>query len=446
MSLHWLIINTEAFSGTGIKEQKALDLSFLPKVLLMFLKAFDYPFIILDESSKIKTNTPMGEQKKSSRCRLIKTLSSVGERAIMTGTLKSKSPLNVYDQYAFLDPSILPENMYEFAERYCIMETIRVGRGRRVIMGVKDYDRIRKRMVNAYARGGDAQLQASKASIFRESVVSEENLDWIMRHKEYTPFIHQDELNRRIAPYTMTVKREDVFDTRFERFVEHPIVRYADADSEQVRLMRELVELGFTDDFILGRVPALELLHRLQDVCNGFEPICEMIGDEKRVVSFRSLKESPKLEALMELVDEIDPDENQIAIFSARTNFTEAIKARLEKEGITFAHYFDENKAQAEAEFTAGKAQVFLSNLQPSAYGLNCLSRCNYAIYACSDYRAETFYQSKHRLLRGQLTAPKFAYHIAIRKSVEERLIKSLEAGMDLINDRNEKSTFMIGG
>jgi len=446
MIQHWLIINTEAFSSSGIKGQKEIDFSFLPRILLLFLKVFHYPFIILDESSKIKVNTPMPEHKKSSRCRLIKLLSGTGERIIMTGTLKSKSPLNVVDQYGFLDPGIINENMYEFAERYCIMETIRVGRGRRVLMGVKDYERIRKRLVNAYHRGGDESLAISKTSIFRESVVNEESLDWIIKHKIYTPFIHQEELDRRLNPYTMRVRREDVFDTKYERFVENPIVRYADANKEQVGLMKELVDLGFTDSFVLGRVPALELLHRLQDVCNGFEPILASGEGELRAIEYRELADNPKLDALMQLIDEIDPEENQIAIFSARTNFTEVIKRELTKSGITVAHYRDENKSEAEAAFAAGRAQAFLSNLQPSAFGLNCLARCNYAIYACSDHKAETFYQSKHRLLRGQLREPKFAYHIVMRKSVEERIVTSLSAGMDLINDRNDRSTFEIGG
>ena len=456
--MKWLIINTEAFSTNGIKDLDFVDKSMLPRILLLFLKAVHYPFIILDESSKIKTNTAMKEAKKSSRCRMIKLLSDVGERTAMTGTLKSKSPLNVYDQIGFLDPTVFPETMFEFAERYCIMETIRVGRGRRVCISQKDYARIRNRLVRAYSRGGDMALGFSKMSIFKESVISEENLDWIMAHPKYTPFIHQDELYQRIAAFTTVVKREDVFDISFEKFVHEPIVRYVEPSKEQISLTRKLVDLGFTDNFQLGKVPALELLHRCQDVCNGFEPIIRESDTQtnikniegydmevgKRIITYRPLKESPKMSMLMELIDEIDPEENQIVVFSARDNFTDAIKAKLTEEEISFVHYYGANKEEAEKEFVEGNASIFLSNMGPAAYGLNCLSRAKYIIYACANHQTEVFYQSKHRILRGQLTEPKFAYHICVRKSIEERLIESLRVGVDLIENVNGRKMFTM--
>jgi hypothetical protein len=444
--MHWLIINTEAFSGLEIKEadkeERPLTLDFLPFVLKLFLSVFRYPYIILDESSKIKTNTPLTEMKKSSRSRLIKLLNVIGERSIMTGTLKSKSPLNVIDQYAFLDPTIITENMYEFAERYCIMVTIRVGRGRRVQISQKDYAKIRKRMINAWNRGGDKALDSAKASLFKEFTINDYNLDWIIAHKDYSPFIRQDELDQRLAPYTMTVKRSDVFDISFEHFVTHPIVRYVEPTSKQKSLTKELIDLGFTANLTLGKTPALELMHRLQDVCNGFEPISSVGEDGKRVISYKDLAESPKLEGLMELIEEIGPEENQIAVFSARTNFTEAIKKALEENDIAYAHYSGTNKSEAEALFASKQARIFLSNLEPSAYGLNCLSACSYIIYACVDYKTEIFYQSQHRVLRGQLTAQKFAYHLCTKGSVEERTVKSLEVGVELINYSNDRSTF----
>ena len=80
--MRWLIVNTEAFTPKGVKgnkEFKELDKSFLPKLVQWFLTVFHYPYIILDESSKIKTNTPMAEYKKSTRCRTVKLLNDVGE-------------------------------------------------------------------------------------------------------------------------------------------------------------------------------------------------------------------------------------------------------------------------------------------------------------------------------------------------------------------------------
>jgi hypothetical protein len=138
--MKWLVINTEAFSPKGLKQKKTISLEDLPWVVRKFLSVFPQSFIVLDECSKIKTNTPMKETDKSSRTRTIKLLNKFGHRCIMTGTLMSKSPLNVVDPYNFLKEGYFPESMWALAEAYCIMETIRTGRGRRVLISQKDYN------------------------------------------------------------------------------------------------------------------------------------------------------------------------------------------------------------------------------------------------------------------------------------------------------------------
>jgi hypothetical protein len=60
------------------------------------------------------------------------------------------------------------------------------------------------------------------------------------------------------------------------------------------------------------------------------------------------------------------------------------------------------------------------------------------------DNRTEDFFQMKHRILRGQLDHPKFMYVIAVRDSIEVRIIRSLQVGVDLINDTNDKSLFVF--
>ena len=42
---------------------------------------------------------------------------------------------------------------------------------------------------------------------------------------------------------------------------------------EAKTIANNLIEFGFTDKLILGKAAALELMLRLQDICNGFEPV-----------------------------------------------------------------------------------------------------------------------------------------------------------------------------
>jgi hypothetical protein len=442
--MKWLIINTEAFSPKGLKQKKSVSFEDLPWVVRKFLSVFPEPFIVLDECSKIKTNTPMKEADKSSRTRTIKLLNRFGNRCIMTGTLMSKSPLNVVDPYNFLKEGYFPESMWALAEKYCIMQTIRVGRGRRVLISQKDYAAIRTRLKNAFVRGGETRLEAAKAGIFNQFGIDYAKQEHIIQHRKYTPFINEKELLRRIAPDTLFVRREDVFDIQFDKFVKDPIMRPVKLPQNAKRIANELIERGFTDRLVLGKAPALELMTRLQDICNGFEPVKDAEGN----VTYHPLPENPKLDELIALMEEIDVCNNQVVVWASRRNLLDLCAVRFEKEGYAFVRYdgsaSDAEKEGAEQAFIKKEAAIFLANQASGAFGLNCLSQCAYAVYMCVDGSVERYHQSQHRILRGQLTAPKFSFAVYAKGTVEERQWTALKVGQELIEADNRKEKFMF--
>jgi SNF2 family DNA or RNA helicase len=460
--MKWLIVPLEAFSPSGVRNRKIagskklapVSFADLPWVVRQFLSVFPRPFIALDESSRIKTNTPMAEEKKSTRTRLVKLLNRFGERCILTGTLKSKSPVNVIDQLEFLQKGFIPETMWEFAERYCIMETIIVGKTpRRVQIREETYSEIRNSLKRAYIAGGEPQLRAAKDAAFRHYAINFPKLEHILRNKKYAPFINQAELLKRIAPIAAVVRREDVFDVRFDEFVMNPIMRPAELSAQGKKLIKELVDLGYTDDFVLGKAPALELLLRVQDVCNGFEPIEEDRSgasdpSRKREIGYRPLAENPKLESLTGLLEEIGVDQNQVVVWCSRRLLLSACADRFAAEGISFVRYDGTAGAQEKAEgaerFESGEARVFLANPASAAYGLNCLAQCSYAIFICIDDSVERYHQARSRLLRGQLYAPKFSYHIYMKGTMEERQLSRLRAGQELLSDANARDVFDV--
>jgi hypothetical protein len=470
--MKWLVVPLEAFSPRGVKGRKTVNPRTgrqiasgvtdedLPWAVREFLAAFPRPFIALDESSKIKTNAPMDEKKKSTRTRIVKLLNKRGERCIMTGTLKSKSPVNVYDQFDFLRSGYFPESMWEFAERYCVMETIFAGgERRRVLMSEKSWRETRERFKRAYARGlnmgGTASaedvLRLSKDSVFREKAVSAANAEHIVRNQKYSPFVNQAELLRRIKPAALIVRRKDVFDISHEKFVMNPILRPVELADQGKKIIKRLVDVGFTDHYTLGRAPALELFHRIQDVCNGFEPIEEPLPDgadrPERVITHRPLGSNPKLDALMELLDEIGED-SQAAVWCSRKLLIRACAERFEKEGVSFVRYDgdidDAGREEAQKRFAGDNARIFLANPASAAYGLNCLAKCSYAVFICVDDSVERYHQATLRLLRGELQAPKFSYHIYARGTMEERQLERLRAGRELLTDSNARSLFDV--
>ena len=487
MGQKFLIVNTEAFSQAGlaakvskeVKEKKRrADIMLerdLPQAVQTFLSCCPDPFIVLDESSRIKTNPACTENKKSTRTRLIKLLSGYGERMALTGTLMSKSPLNMIDQYQFLTSSAFGEGMFTVAERYCIMMTLRTGRGTRVLLpehsGKDDRNSwcgIRGRLSRAYAIGGKTRLAISMASISRELSISRENLLWIISHKSYKPFKDVTPLMRRFKDFKEVVSREDAFDTRLEKYINKPIVRKVKISDEAKKLYKQLVELGFTDNIVLGKAAALELGQRLMDICNGFEPIspclsCEEEGRgasvlhnlcplhaecKKPKADFKPLKENPKLDAVMELIEEIDTDENQVVIWAARTNFMSLLIEKLQEAGITACGFSgqqtEKEKKDAREGFMSGRYRVCVANQQSAAYGVNFMKNCDYTIYACSNSSVEYDYQSRRRFLRGITKRMKYAYRIYVEGSVEERIYSSLDLGDDLIGETNNREVFEL--
>jgi SNF2 family DNA or RNA helicase len=355
----------------------------------------------------------------------------------------SKSPVNAYDQFDFLAPGYFSENMYEFAEKYCILETLRTARGRRILISQKTWGEVRKRLKNAYIRGGKAQLLMAKEFIYQDYGIGYKNQDWIIAHKKYSPFIRQRDLLKRIAKDSMFVRREDVFDIRFDKFVKEPIKVPVGVSPKAKAIAKELISLGFTDNLTLGKAPALELMIRLQDVCNGFEPTREA---NSSAVSLVALDENPKLDALLALLEEIDVEENQVVVWSSRTALLSAASVRLRAEDISCVVYdgsaTDKEKSEAEHKFQTGEAKVFIANQASGAFGLNCLAKASYAVYLCVDGSVERYYQSQHRILRGQLTSPKFAYAIYVEGSIEERLWEALRVGKTLIDGPAGREVF----
>jgi SNF2 family DNA or RNA helicase len=228
---------------------------------------------------------------------------------------------------------------------------------------------------------------------------------------------------------------------------------------EAKRIANELIELGFTDRLVLGKAPALELMTRLQDICNGFEPICvnpdvgELdVFDEstrpKREIAYRPFAENPKLDELIALMEEIDVTTNQIVVWASRRNMLDLCAERFEKEGYAFVRYdgsaSDSEKESAEQAFITREAAIFLANQASGAFGLNCLSQCSYAVYICVDGSVEKYHQSQHRILRGQLTAPKFSFAVYAEGTVEERQWTALKVGQELIEADNSKEKFIF--
>jgi SNF2 family DNA or RNA helicase len=105
--------------------------------------------MIVDESTVIKTHNAKRTKN------LIKLAKDISYKRILTGTPVTKSPLDIYTQFAFLDPKILGQsNYYAFRARYAkiINRPTSGGRHFPLITGYQRLDELEQKIYSAAFR------------------------------------------------------------------------------------------------------------------------------------------------------------------------------------------------------------------------------------------------------------------------------------------------------
>lgn len=402
------------------------------------------PFIILDESSKIKTNNPCKESKKSKRTQAILKLNRIGHRCILTGTFTSKTPVNAYDQMNFLCHKFFPESMYAFAEHYEIRRNLNTGRGTRITLTQDDYMRIRKRLVSC----GDnkAKLFGTMEGVHSYYGLTGEDCRHILAHEDYTPFKNMDDLWGRIGDTCLKVDRKDLFDLPPKVYRSFNV----ELTPEQKKLYLQLQNQYCTDHITVDN--GLKLYLRFQDVCNGYDPVdhgdtVDENGNVKHNIELVPLKENPKLDALEEILEEIG--DRQVVVWCSRSKLLYDAEARVKSLGYTTGIYDGkigkEEREESYRAFQAKELNVLFVNQASGAYGLDGLKEADYAVYLCNSYSVEQREQSEDRIYRGQVKTSKHIIDITFRGTCEDRVTEALKQGKELLDlGTTDASIFLL--
>ena len=390
-------------------------------------------FTILDESSKIKTNNPCKESKKSKRTQAILKLNKIGQRCILTGTFMSKSPVNAYDQMNFLCPGFFSESMYAFAEHYVIRRSLPSVRGARITITQKDYETIRKRLVRY--KDNPSDLSGAMDSIHSFYGISKEDCIHILKNPEYSPHKNMDELWQRIGDTCMKVDRKTATDLPPKVYKTYDIT----LTKEQMKLYLQLQNQYCTDNIIVDN--GLKLYLRFQDVCNGYEPIdhgdtIDENGKVRHNVELKPLADNPKLNMLEEVIDDIG--DKQVVVWCSRTKLLYDAEAHMKELGYTTAIYDGKIDKKLREEgyqsFSEGKTQLIFVNQASGAYGLDGLKEADYAVYLCNSYSVEQRAQSENRIYRGEITRSKYIIDIICKGTCEDRVTEALKQGKELLD------------
>lgn len=390
-------------------------------------------FTILDESSKIKTNNPCKESKKSKRTQAILKLNKIGQRCILTGTFMSKSPVNAYDQMNFLCPGFFPESMYAFAEHYEIRRALPSVRGARITITQKDYETIRKRLVRY--KDNPSALSGAMDSIHSFYGISKEDCIHILKNPEYSPHKNMEELWQRIGDTCMKVDRKTSTDLPPKVYKTYDIT----LTKEQMKLYLQLQNQYCTDNIVVDN--GLKLYLRFQDVCNGYEPIdhgdtIDENGKVRHNIELKPLADNPKLDMLEEVIDDIG--DKQVVVWCSRTKLLYDAEAHMKELGYTTAIYDGKIDKKLREEgyqsFSEGKTQLIFVNQASGAYGLDGLKEADYAVYLCNSYSVEQRAQSENRIYRGEITRSKYIIDLTCKGTCEEKITTCLKLGKELIS------------
>jgi len=245
---------------------------------------------------------------------------------------------------------------------------------------------------------------------------------------------------------------------RFTTYYRQPIERDGDADRlAQLRRRIRPLMLRRTKEQVAADLPAkleqvleLELVPRHAKIYQAYlqrerQKVLGMLGDMRkhRFEIFRSLTllrqasldvglidekhagvPSTKLDALMEMVEEVVADGHRVLVFSQFTRFLQSARSRVQSAGIDLC-YLDgrtRNRAKVIDRFQSGEAPVFLISLKAGGFGLN-LTAADYCILLDPWWNPATEAQAVDRTHRIGQTKKVMVYRLVAKDTIEEKVM-----------------------
>jgi len=352
-----LVMNIEAFSTT--KGSKYAG---------RFLLCHD-AMMIIDESTTIKTPT-------SARS---KSTEKVGRGArfkrIATGSPVTKSPMDLYQQCAFLSPNCLnAASYYSFQARYAVV------------------------------------IERSVATHSFKQVVGYRRLD---------------ELKEKLDRFSFRVTKEECLDLPDKLYVK----REVDLTDEQKRAYVQMKAMALSQfkEGVTSTVNALTQLMRLHQIVCGHVKL-----DNGEVIELPN----NRIGELLSVVEETD---GKIIIWANYRHDIEAIKLALSKEygmnsvGMYYGDTDDDERKRVLEEFQKPNSEMrfFVGNPSTGGYGLT-LTAAHTMVYYSNSFDLEKRLQSEDRAHRiGQTKNVTYIDLIAVG-TIDEKIVKALRDKIDI--------------
>tara|TARA_R100001082_G_scaffold111249_1_gene94420 strand:- start:2356 stop:3843 length:1488 start_codon:yes stop_codon:yes gene_type:complete len=319
-------------------------------------------FVCVDESTTIKNPSAIRTKnilKLSTKCKY---------RRILTGEPVTRSPLDVYTQCQFLNPSLLGfSSYYSFRNRYAIM--IDMHKGPRSFKKVVGFQRL-------------------------------------------------NELSDTVKAFSYRCKKEDCLDLPNKIYEQ----RFIELTSEQRKLYKEISDHAFTElkGEALTITNVLTSMLRLHQItCGHFK------SDDDKILDVKN----NRIDELMQVLSETD---DKVIIWATYVADIQAISKLLHSVygEDSYVQYYgavnNDQRAEAVDRFQHDEAcRFFIGNPQTGGFGLT-LTAASSVVYYSNSYNLEHRIQSEDRAHRIGQTKPVVYVDLICLNTVDEMIVKAL--------------------
>ncbi len=425
--LKWFAVNVEAFSTTNSM-----------KTFLEFVINHD-TFIIVDESTRIKNpsanrtiNIVYNLAKKKRQGKKILEVQPYSKyRAILTGTMITNSPYDLWSMFEFLKHNYFGMNYYAFKARYGVeVRDTHPGTGRIFHRKIRP-DEIAS--IHKYA--GEGKHVETIAAIM---ATSESSVQYLIDHPNIlAPYKRLDELKELIAPHSFIIRKDECLDLPPKVYSQLLV----EMNAHQKRIYKELKNqyMSMYSDKELTVQNKVSLVGRLQQITGGFFPYEE--DGKKRLMTITD--KNPKIEALK--LDLEETGDEAIIIWARFVGELKLLTAELRKKfpdkniELYYGGVDKEARSQIKAAFMRGEVDILIANARTAGTGLN-LQRAHIQYFFSNSYSYEDRGQAEDRSHRIGQTHSVLYKDIIIKGTVDEAVFAVLETKKNLLDYFRSKS------
>jgi superfamily II DNA or RNA helicase len=227
-------------------------------------------------------------------------------------------------------------------------------------------------------------------------------------------------LNQRIKPFMLRRTKEKIAKELPKKTTIVQMLRIEGKQAELYESVRLAMDVRLKDIIAekglqRSQIEILDALLKLRQVCNHPQLLS--------MASAKAIKQSAKLEFLMETLPEMIDEGRKILVFSQFTSMLSLIENELIKHNISFVKLTGESRNRQDLvdSFQNGNIPVFLISLRAGGVGLN-LTAADTVIHFDPWWNPAVENQATDRAYRIGQDKPVFVYKLIVENSIEERI------------------------